>query len=54
MSAAALEAAAQVPVTMDEAIDEWVQTQLAASPDWGDDKWDVLGKILDVEFTTAC
>ncbi|GHF61099.1 hypothetical protein GCM10010218_48290 [Streptomyces mashuensis] len=53
MSTAALETA-RVPDTVDQAIDEWVQTQLAASPDWGDDKWETLGKILDVEFTPVC
>jgi hypothetical protein len=35
---------------LDAGIDDWVSTQLAASPDWGDDKWTALGEILDVRF----
>ncbi|MFD5553792.1 hypothetical protein ACFWIA_08120 [Streptomyces sp. NPDC127068] len=36
---------------LDASIDAWVNAQLDASPDWGHEKWETLGKILDVEFS---
>ncbi|MGW2840560.1 hypothetical protein ACWCWD_22555 [Streptomyces sp. NPDC001493] len=36
---------------LDASIDAWVQTQLDASPDWDHEKWETLGKILDVQFS---
>ncbi|WP_125262017.1 hypothetical protein [Streptomyces alboflavus] len=32
-------------------IDAWVEKNLVLSPEWGEDKWTVLGEILDVEFS---
>ncbi|WP_188303205.1 hypothetical protein [Streptomyces sp. CBMA123] len=36
---------------LDASIDAWVSEQLAASPDWGHERWETLGKILGVEFS---
>lgn len=36
---------------LDDSIDEWVSHQLEASPEWDSEKWDRVGRILDVEFT---
>ncbi|MFF1906361.1 hypothetical protein [Kitasatospora sp. MBT66] len=36
---------------LDASIDAWVSAQLDASPDWDQEKWETLGKILDVEFS---
>ncbi|MFD0370762.1 hypothetical protein [Streptomyces sp. NPDC127114] len=36
---------------LDASIDAWVSAQLEASPDWDREKWETLGKILDVEFS---
>ncbi len=32
-------------------IDEWVRTQLDASPVWSREKWETIGSLLDVEFS---
>ncbi|MFF5106122.1 hypothetical protein [Streptomyces sp. NPDC000134] len=36
---------------LDASIDAWVSAQLDASPDWDHEKWETLGKILDLEFS---
>ncbi|MFD7580545.1 hypothetical protein [Kitasatospora sp. NPDC059817] len=39
------------PDELDASIDAWVSAQLDASPDWDHEKWEALGKILDIEFS---
>lgn len=36
---------------LESSMDEWVNAHLASSPAWGTEKWEALGKILDVEFS---
>ncbi|MER5968544.1 hypothetical protein ABT112_02145 [Streptomyces sp. NPDC002055] len=36
---------------IEASIDEWVRTQLDASPAWSREKWEMLGSLLDVEFS---
>lgn len=36
---------------IEASIDEWVRTQLDASPAWSHEKWEKLGSLLDIEFS---